>query len=139
MSERHSPKDKSSSQSSDSSLSIPNRTPLNPHIDEVCVEGVLFYGGHAGIKSKVDVLDVGLIVSLHGLTCSGVFTQNQVVAAPVTLSKKRLQTTSTVHAVVVNSGNAKSADIENLIKKVKKRVYEKTGINLELEIKIIGE
>ena len=39
----------------------------------------------------------------------------------------------------VNSGNAKSADIENLIKKVKKRVYEKTGINLELEIKIIGE
>jgi UDP-N-acetylmuramate dehydrogenase len=39
----------------------------------------------------------------------------------------------------VNNGNAKSSDIENLIKKVKKRVYEKTGINLELEIKIIGE
>ena len=39
----------------------------------------------------------------------------------------------------VNNGNAKSADIENLIKKVKKRVYEKTGVNLELEIKIIGE
>jgi UDP-N-acetylmuramate dehydrogenase len=30
-------------------------------------------------------------------------------------------------------------DIENLIKKVKKRVLEKTGINLELEIKIIGD
>ena len=39
----------------------------------------------------------------------------------------------------VNNGNAKSSDIENLIKKVKKRVYEKTGENLELEIKIIGE
>ena len=39
----------------------------------------------------------------------------------------------------VNNGNAKSADIENLIKKVKKKVYEKTGINLELEIKITGE
>mgnify|MGYP000916849233 CR=1 FL=1 len=39
----------------------------------------------------------------------------------------------------VNSGNAKSSDIENLIKKVKKRVFEKTGENLELEIKIIGE
>jgi len=39
----------------------------------------------------------------------------------------------------VNSGNAKSADIENLIKKVKKTVYAKTGVNLELEIKIIGE
>ena len=39
----------------------------------------------------------------------------------------------------INKGNAKSADIENLIKKVKKRVFEKTGENLELEIKIIGE
>ena len=39
----------------------------------------------------------------------------------------------------VNNGNAKSSDIENLIKKVKKKVYEKTGVNLELEIKIIGE
>ena len=39
----------------------------------------------------------------------------------------------------INNGNAKSADIENLIKKVKKKVYEKTGVNLELEIKIFGE
>ena len=39
----------------------------------------------------------------------------------------------------VNNGNAKSSDIENLIKKVKKKVYEKTGENLKLEIKIIGE
>jgi len=39
----------------------------------------------------------------------------------------------------VNNGNAKSSDIENLIKKVKKKVHEKTGEDLELEIKIIGE
>ena len=39
----------------------------------------------------------------------------------------------------VNNGKAKSSDIENLIQKVKKKVREKTGINLELEIKIIGE
>ena len=39
----------------------------------------------------------------------------------------------------VNNGNAKSEDIENLIKKVKKTVYAKTGVNLELEIKIIGD
>ena len=39
----------------------------------------------------------------------------------------------------VNDGNAKSADIEKLIKKVKKTVHDKTGVNLELEIKIIGE
>ena len=39
----------------------------------------------------------------------------------------------------INNGNAKSSDIENLIKKVRKKVYEKTGENLELEIKITGE
>jgi UDP-N-acetylmuramate dehydrogenase len=39
----------------------------------------------------------------------------------------------------VNNGNAKASDIEKLIKKVKSKVLEKTGINLELEIKIIGE
>ena len=39
----------------------------------------------------------------------------------------------------VNNGNAKSTDIENLIKKVQKKVYETTGVNLELEIKIVGE
>ncbi|MDC1130377.1 UDP-N-acetylmuramate dehydrogenase [Pelagibacteraceae bacterium] len=39
----------------------------------------------------------------------------------------------------VNNGKAKSSDIESLIKKVKDRVYIKTGVNLELEIKITGE
>ncbi len=39
----------------------------------------------------------------------------------------------------VNNGNAKSSDIEKLINKVKQTVIDKTGINLELEIKIIGE
>ena len=39
----------------------------------------------------------------------------------------------------VNDGNAKASDIEKLIKKVKKKVFEKTGVSLELEIKIFGE
>ena len=39
----------------------------------------------------------------------------------------------------VNNGKAKSSDIEKLINRVKKRVSEKAGVNLELEIKIIGE
>ena len=39
----------------------------------------------------------------------------------------------------VNNGKANSADIENLINIVKKEVYKKTGVSLELEIKIIGE
>ena len=39
----------------------------------------------------------------------------------------------------INKGKAKSSDIENLIQKVKRKVYEKTKVNLELEIKILGE
>lgn len=39
----------------------------------------------------------------------------------------------------VNQGKAKSSDIEKLINKVKHEVYLKTGENLELEIKIIGD
>jgi len=38
----------------------------------------------------------------------------------------------------VNNGNATSKDLEELISKVKKTVYQKTKVNLELEIKIIG-
>ena len=39
----------------------------------------------------------------------------------------------------VNDGKAKTADIEKLINKVKKEVQNKTGVDLELEIKIIGD
>ena len=39
----------------------------------------------------------------------------------------------------VNNGKANSTDIEKLINKVRKTVNEKLGVNLELEIKIIGE
>ena len=39
----------------------------------------------------------------------------------------------------VNKGNAKSLDLENLINKVKSKVSDKTGVNLELELQIIGE
>ena len=39
----------------------------------------------------------------------------------------------------VNNGKAKSSDIEKLINKVQKTVSIKAGVNLELEIKIIGD
>jgi UDP-N-acetylmuramate dehydrogenase len=39
----------------------------------------------------------------------------------------------------VNRGNAKSQDLENLIRKVENKVLNKTGIKLELELEIIGE
>jgi len=39
----------------------------------------------------------------------------------------------------INAGSATALDIEKLINKVKKEVKLKTGVNLELEIKIIGD
>ena len=39
----------------------------------------------------------------------------------------------------VNKGKAKSKDLEDLIKKVKSTVLNKTGIKLELELEIIGD
>ena len=38
----------------------------------------------------------------------------------------------------LNNGNATAEEIEKLIKKVKSDVFIKTGINLELEIQVIG-
>ena len=39
----------------------------------------------------------------------------------------------------VNSGNARSSDLEELIHKVQDKVFNKTGIKLELELQIIGK
>ena len=39
----------------------------------------------------------------------------------------------------MNNGKATSADVEKLIENVKQKVLLKTGVNLELEIKIVGE
>jgi UDP-N-acetylmuramate dehydrogenase len=38
----------------------------------------------------------------------------------------------------INNGCSKSAEIEELISKVRNKVFQETGINLELEIKIVG-
>ena len=47
---------------------------------------------------------------------------------------------STLHAgFVVNAGGATAADVENLIKHIQKTVYEKFGVHLEPEVKIVGE
>jgi len=39
----------------------------------------------------------------------------------------------------VNNGNAKSQDLEKLIYKVRNKVLDETGVNLELELQIIGK
>jgi glutamate N-acetyltransferase/amino-acid N-acetyltransferase len=61
-------------------------------------------GVEAGIKKK-GMLDLGLIYSTTMATAAGVYTRNQVQAAPVLLCKDHL-TGGRARAVIVNSGNA---------------------------------
>ena len=60
----------------------------------------------AGVKTGVaDRLDVGLIVSDRPCTAAGVFTTNQVIAAPCLVTRKHLET-GTLRGIVANSGIA---------------------------------
>ena len=80
----------------------PHTTPYSP---EEGVEGFLFYGGRAGVKTKT-LDDFALIYAPQGARCAGVYTTNLVVAAPVVVSREHLAQGREVKAVVVNSGNA---------------------------------
>ena len=60
----------------------------------------------AGVKTGVaDRLDVGLIVSDRPCAAAGVFTTNQVIAAPCVLTRTHLEG-GTLRAIVANSGIA---------------------------------
>ena len=65
--------------------------------------GFLFAGIQAGIKPNRK--DLALVFSEAPCSAAGCFTQNLARAAPVVDAEQRLPSTS-VHAVVVNSGNA---------------------------------
>ena len=66
--------------------------------------GFRFSGVTCGIKPSGKP-DLSLIVTDRPVTAAGVYTQNQVVAAPVVLCRSRTPST-TIRAVVTNSGNA---------------------------------
>lgn len=68
-------------------------------------QGFRFAGVSAAIKKKPGTKDIALIVSDVPAVAAGVYTQNQVVAAPVVLCRGRTPFNS-ARAVVVNSGNA---------------------------------
>jgi len=60
----------------------------------------------AGVKTGVaDRLDVGIIVSDRACTAAGVFTTNQVIAAPCVLTRTHVER-GTLRAIVANSGIA---------------------------------
>lgn len=66
--------------------------------------GFRFAGITCGIKASGKP-DLALIVGDRPVVAAGVYTTNQIVAAPVTLCRQRTPS-STVRAVVINSGNA---------------------------------
>jgi glutamate N-acetyltransferase/amino-acid N-acetyltransferase len=71
--------------------------------------GFRFAATACGLK-KTGALDLALISSDVPASAAAVFTQNLVVAAPVTLSKKNLrESKGRMRAVVVNAGNANCA------------------------------
>jgi len=72
------------------------------------VQGFKVAGVGCDIRNKNDMsrLDVALIVSDVPATASGVFTTNDVKAAPVVTDMKHLQQSKTMRAIVANSGNA---------------------------------
>ena len=66
--------------------------------------GFRFAGVYCGIKPSRK-LDLSLVVGDREVQAAGVYTQNQIVAAPVLLCRSRTPS-SRIRAVVTNSGNA---------------------------------
>lgn len=64
-------------------------------------------GVHCGVKPDAGALDLALVVSERPAAAAGIFTTNQVKAAPVVLSHDHLQRSGgRARAVVINSGCA---------------------------------
>ena len=68
------------------------------------VKGFRFSGIYAGIKKK-EKNDLGLILSDHPATFSGVTTTNKIYAAPVKYCREIISG-GQARAILVNSGNA---------------------------------
>ena len=68
-------------------------------------QGFRAAGVYTGVKRNPNKLDLSLIVSDFPAVATGVYTQNVVCGAPVTLNRERTPS-ETVRAVVVNSGIA---------------------------------
>ena len=83
---------------------------MNHALSEAALpRGFRFAATACGLK-KTGALDLAIFSSDVPASAAAVFTQNLVVAAPVTLSKKHLQLSKgTMRAVVVNAGNANCA------------------------------
>jgi len=74
-------------------------------------QGFRAAGVHCGIKSNPKKEDLALLVSDRPAVAAGVYTQNQVCAAAVTLNRSRTPS-DVIRTVVINSGNANACTAE---------------------------
>ncbi|MGB1926076.1 MAG: bifunctional glutamate N-acetyltransferase/amino-acid acetyltransferase ArgJ [Rubripirellula sp.] len=86
-----------------------SQTPSNSHSDDnrfrdLLPKGFRFAGVACGLKTS-GKKDVALLVSDDPLVAGGVYTQNQIVAAPVVNCQSKTPSQA-IRAVVANSGNA---------------------------------
>lgn len=77
------------------------------------VRGIRCWGAHTGVKSLRR--DLAIIYSEVPASAAAVFTQNQVVAAPIVVSKRHIKD-GKAQAIVINSGNANAAGGEEGMK-----------------------
>lgn len=76
---------------------------------------------HCGIKGSGKP-DMCIIYTPEDSTCSGVFTTNKFLAAPVIVTKEQLKKTRNIKAIVVNSGIANACTGEMGYKNAKKTI-----------------
>jgi glutamate N-acetyltransferase/amino-acid N-acetyltransferase len=83
---------------------------MKPALSEASLpHGFRFAATACGLK-KTGALDLGLLCSDFPASAAAVFTQNLVVAAPVTISKDHLRASKgRMRGVIVNAGNANCA------------------------------
>jgi len=70
------------------------------------IRGITCWGAHSGVKSMKR--DLAIIFSKVPASAAAVFTQNQVVAAPVDLTREHIAN-GLAQAIVINAGNANAA------------------------------
>ncbi len=78
---------------------------MEVRLEPVAIEGFRCAGVVSGLRSEPERKDLGIIVADHPISAAGVFTTNQVKAAPVLVAQERTRA-GQLRAVTVNSGSA---------------------------------
>ena len=103
-------------------------------------------GWHAGFKENLSLLDFAFLYSALPCNASAVFTKNNFVSHSVTLGKQNIETSNTLRAIVVHSGNANVANgiegaslVSDMCKEVASQLSIKTTEVLPSSTGVIGE